>query len=59
MAAYQNLGPFISTFADPERSGFYIDENGALCPVPKHDNNEIHSPTRTEAETTENTATTR
>jgi len=58
MAAYQNLGPFISTFADPERSGFYIDENGALCPVPQSEQCDPHSPTRTEAESTENTATT-
>jgi hypothetical protein len=59
MAAYQNLGPFISTFSDPSRSGFYIDENGMLCPVPKsedHDNG-ASSPTHTEAESTENTTT--
>ena len=30
MAAYQALGQFISTFAEPERSGFDIDENGML-----------------------------
>lgn len=56
MAAYQNLGPFISTFADPAVSGFYIDETGSLCPVPKSE--QPDSPTRTEAEITENTATT-
>ncbi|EDO37086.1 predicted protein, partial [Nematostella vectensis] len=32
MAAYQNLGPFISTFANPAKSGFYIDDYGMLCP---------------------------
>ena len=31
MAAYQSLGPFISTFADPHNSGFYVDEHGKLC----------------------------
>lgn len=56
MAAYQNLGPFISTFADPATSGFYIDENGALRPVPNLEQKE--SPTQTEAETTESAATT-
>lgn len=56
MAAYQNLGPFISTFANPGTSGFYIDENGLLCPIPKSE--QPDSPTCTEAETTENTATT-
>lgn len=30
MAAYLALGQFISTFAEPERSGFDIDENGML-----------------------------
>ncbi|XP_031552606.1 serine/threonine-protein phosphatase 4 regulatory subunit 1-like isoform X2 [Actinia tenebrosa] len=60
MAAYQNLGPFISTFADPSTSGFYIDENGALCPVPKSEEHDdgVVSPTHTEAESTENTTTT-
>ncbi|XP_028409938.1 serine/threonine-protein phosphatase 4 regulatory subunit 1-like [Dendronephthya gigantea] len=31
MAAYQSLGPFISTFADPHNSGFFVDEQGKLC----------------------------
>ncbi|XP_046842275.1 serine/threonine-protein phosphatase 4 regulatory subunit 1-like isoform X2 [Xenia sp. Carnegie-2017] len=31
MAAYQSLGPFISTFADPRNSGFYVDQHGKLC----------------------------
>ena len=31
MAAYQSLGPFISTFADPQISGFVIDEMGNMC----------------------------
>ena len=31
MAAYQSLGPFISTFADPYNSGFFVDEQGKLC----------------------------
>lgn len=31
MAAYQSLGPFISTFADPHNSGFFVDEMGKLC----------------------------
>ena len=31
MAAYQSLGPFISTFADPHNSGFFVDEHGRLC----------------------------
>lgn len=53
MAAYQNLGPFISTFADPATSGFYIDEKGILCAIPEKPD----SPTRTEAEPTENAST--
>ena len=28
MAAYQSLGQFIATFADPEKAGFRITENG-------------------------------
>jgi len=35
MAAYTSLGQFISTFAEPERSGFDIDENGSLVRCPK------------------------
>ena len=31
MAAYQSLGPFISTFADPHNSGFFVDDQGRLC----------------------------
>lgn len=30
MAAYQALGQFIATFADPEKSGFYVTEDGIL-----------------------------
>ena len=32
MAAYQALGQFIATFADPEKSGFEINEDGHLLP---------------------------
>jgi hypothetical protein len=42
MAAYQSLGPFISTFADPHNSGFYVDEHGKLC--------RFEIPVRTEGE---------
>lgn len=31
MAAYQSLGPFISTFSDPHISGFFVDDMGKLC----------------------------
>lgn len=29
-AAFQSLGPFISTFANPSRAGLYLREDGAL-----------------------------
>jgi len=32
MAAYQALGQFIATFAEPERSGFHVTEEGILVP---------------------------
>ena len=35
MAAYQSLGQFISTFAEPEKSGFDVDEEGMLVRCPK------------------------
>ncbi|XP_033755610.1 serine/threonine-protein phosphatase 4 regulatory subunit 1-like isoform X3 [Pecten maximus] len=31
MAAFQQLGPFISTFADPGVTGLYVDDDGILC----------------------------
>ncbi|XP_021372324.1 serine/threonine-protein phosphatase 4 regulatory subunit 1-like isoform X2 [Mizuhopecten yessoensis] len=31
MAAFQQLGPFISTFADPGVTGLYFDDEGILC----------------------------
>ncbi|KAK3085905.1 hypothetical protein FSP39_010290 [Pinctada imbricata] len=31
MAAFQQLGPFISTFADPDLTGLYVNEEGILC----------------------------
>jgi len=37
MAAYQALGQFIATFADPERSGFDVDEDGMLVRCKKSD----------------------
>ncbi|XP_032233174.2 serine/threonine-protein phosphatase 4 regulatory subunit 1 [Nematostella vectensis] len=52
MAAYQNLGPFISTFANPAKSGFYIDDYGMLCPVPRSE----EARTAAESTTYENTA---
>lgn len=48
MAAYQSLGPFISTFADPHNSGFYLDEQGKLC--------KFDIPVKTEAEISSNQA---
>ncbi|KAL8581161.1 hypothetical protein ACOMHN_033608 [Nucella lapillus] len=30
MSAYQNLGPFISTFADPRLTGLYVAEDGSI-----------------------------
>ncbi|XP_014642807.1 PREDICTED: serine/threonine-protein phosphatase 4 regulatory subunit 1-like [Ceratotherium simum simum] len=33
-AAFQSLGPFISTFANPSRAGLYIRENGTLSAQP-------------------------
>lgn len=31
MAAFQQLGPFISTFADPGQTGLYVSDDGILC----------------------------
>ena len=57
MAAYQSLGPFISTFADPGESGFYVNEEGVLCAVPQREVETPSPPTQTEGEatTSENT----
>ena len=54
MASYQSLGPFISTFASPVESGFYINDEGILCQVPGTHKPETPptSPTQTEAEQT-------
>lgn len=52
MAAYQSLGPFISTFADPAESGFYINEEGVLCALPQKELETPSSPTQTEGEAT-------
>lgn len=30
LAAFQALGPFISTFADPSRTGLYCSEDGVV-----------------------------
>ena len=30
MAAFQQLGPFISTFADPQTTGLFVNEDGCL-----------------------------
>ena len=58
MAAYQSLGPFISTFADPTESGFCITEDGTLCVVPPKQEPEIpSSPVRTEGEATTSEST--
>ena len=59
MAAYQSLGQFIATFADPAVAGLRITEHG-LKPcekVPKSIGNstateELHDLTQTQAETT-------
>ncbi|XP_076370654.1 serine/threonine-protein phosphatase 4 regulatory subunit 1-like isoform X4 [Tachypleus tridentatus] len=37
MAAYQALGPFISTFADPSKTGLYYSEDGVIT-VKEEDN---------------------
>ena len=58
MAAYQSLGPFISTFADPAESGFYINEEGVLCALPEKELETPSSPTQTEGEATASQATT-
>ena len=54
MASYQSLGPFISTFASPVESGFYISDEGLLCPVPDaHKSDTLPPlPSQTEAEET-------
>ena len=57
MAAYQSLGQFISTFADPAVAGFRITENG-LKPYPKvtttveNSFDDVQPQTQTEAEPT-------
>lgn len=58
MAAYQSLGPFISTFADPAESGFYINEEGVLCVLPQRELETPSSPTQTEGEATASQTTT-
>lgn len=59
MAAYQSLGPFISTFADPVESGFYINEDGILSAVPEKElETPPPSPTKTEGEPTASETTT-
>ena len=58
MAAYQSLGPFISTFADPVESGFYVNEEGVLCAVPQRELETPSSPTQTEGEATASQNTT-
>ena len=35
MAAFQQLGPFISTFADADLTGMYVDEDGMLVFKPE------------------------
>lgn len=58
MAAYQSLGPFISTFADPAESGFYINEEGILCTLPQRELETPSSPIQTEAEASASQITT-
>lgn len=58
MAAYQSLGPFISTFADPMESGFYVSEEGILCAVPPRELETLSLPRQTEGEATANQSTT-
>jgi len=58
MAAYQSLGPFISTFADPVESGFYVNEEGVLCAVPQRVHETPSLPRQTEGETTASQNTT-
>ena len=36
MAAFQQLGPFISTFADPGLTGLYVNEDGILSVQMEH-----------------------
>ncbi|XP_027046333.1 serine/threonine-protein phosphatase 4 regulatory subunit 1-like [Pocillopora damicornis] len=58
MAAYQSLGPFISTFADPADSGFYINEDGILTALPERElETPPPSPTKTEGEPTSSETT--
>lgn len=54
MAAYQSLGPFISTFADPTESGFYVSEEGTLCAVSQRELETLTLPRQTEGEATAN-----
>ena len=58
MAAYQSLGPFISTFADPAESGFYVNEEGVLCALPQRELETQSLPTQTEGEATASQNTT-
>lgn len=58
MAAYQSLGPFISTFADPAESGFYVNEEGVLCALPQRELETPSLPTQTEGEVTASQNTT-
>lgn len=58
MAAYQSLGPFISTFADPAESGFFVNEEGVLCALPQRELETTSLPTQTEGEATKSQNTT-
>lgn len=33
MAAFQQLGPFISTFADPSQTGLFVNDDDVLVVV--------------------------
>ena len=52
MAAYQSLGPFISTFADPSASGFSVSDDGTLCEYTIRESEVQTPPVQTEAEPT-------
>ena len=57
MAAYQSLGPFISTFADPAESGFFVNEEGILCALPQSELENPGLPRQTEGEATTSEST--
>ncbi|XP_051986099.1 serine/threonine-protein phosphatase 4 regulatory subunit 1-like isoform X2 [Xyrauchen texanus] len=55
-AAFQSLGRFISTFANPSLTGLHFCEDGTLCEIPKISSVSLTQPTSVQLQTTSDTA---